>query len=199
MVVTGMKQNSINKILIALFVLIVSYSIYNDKLKNSIKEEKKEITKQISDKFELIEDNYFYKLYKNDNKYKYIIYSKEKKVLAQEIVENYTYIVKNDDYIEVKINYGSKHILSKIYDIEEEKEILEKQNICLYNDEYVVVCNNDNIEVQDINNRDNYYKKFDIDKDIIANYFDINFKDKNKKIEIKYIKNKEIKKYSIKL
>lgn len=197
-----MKQNKFDKILIILFIFIVMYAIYNDKIKNiEVKDDIKVVDNNTSDEYMLLEDTIYYKLYKknynNKDYYKYIIYSKDKEVIGEEEVESYTIINIKDDIIEVKVNYGSKSILSKLYNIKSKKKLIECQNVYLYNNRYVVFLNNDTIEIQDINNKDKYNKKVKLEDKIINNIVSIKFTDKDKKIQIKYFDDNKEKNYNI--
>lgn len=195
-----MMQNKFDKVLIILFIVIVMYAIYNDKIKNNeVKDNISVVDNNISDEYELLEDAMYYKLYKKSNTdyYKYIIYSKDKDVITEEEVDSYTVINNKDDIIEVKINYGFKSILSKLYNIKNKKKLLECQNVYLYNDKYVVFLNNDTLEIQDINNKDKYSKKIKLEDKILNNIVNMKFIDKDKKIRIKYIDNNKEKNYNI--
>ena len=197
MVQIGMKQNKFDIILILLFIIIVVYAIYNDKIKNKIDKNNINIVENNSDEYELLEDKVYYKLYKNTSNYKYIIYSKDKEVITEEEVDSYTVINIKDDIIEVKINYGPKFTLSKLYNIKNKNKLSEIQNVYVYNNKYVVFLNKDNIEIQDINNKDKYNKKVKLEDKIINNIVSVKFVDKDKKIRIKYIDDKKDKDYNI--
>lgn len=207
-----MKLSKVDKILIILFISIVTFSIYNDKIKNKevantikVKEEKVDDTFE-DDEYKLVDENYYYELYEKDYNngvygyyYKYIIYSKDKEIIGEEEIDRYTYITSIDNIVEVRINYGTKAKLSKLYDIKNGKKLLEKQNVYLYNDKYVVILNITDIEIQDIENKDKYYKKIKLSEDIINNLISMKFTDKNKKLKIKYIDGDKEKEYSIDL
>ena len=70
MVQIGMKQNKFDVVLILLFIIIVVYAIYNDKIKNKIEKNSTNIVENNSDDYELLEDKVYYKLYKNTSNYK---------------------------------------------------------------------------------------------------------------------------------
>ena len=195
-----MKQNKFDKILIISFIVIVMYAIYNDKIKNNeVKQDINVIENNSSEEYELLEDTMYYKLYKkrNTDYYKYIIYSKDKEVINEEEVDSYTYIKSKDDIIEVRINYGSKSILSKLYNIKSKKKLVECKNVYLYNNKYVVFIDNDNLEIQDINNKDKYSKKIKLEDKICNNIISMKFIDKDKKIRIKYMDGKKDKEYDV--
>lgn len=195
-----MKLNKIDKVFIILFIIIVSYSIYNDKIKN--KEQTKQEVKIYNDEYELIEEHTYYKLYEKDyvdgkfgDYYKYIIYDINKNVIAEKEIDRYTYINFKDNIVEVRMNYGTKATLSELYNIKKGKLSLEKQNVCFYNNDYVVICNIEDIEIQNIENKDKFYKKIKIDKDIVNNIISIKFK--NSDLIIKYENNHMEKEYII--
>lgn len=203
---TGMKLSKSTLVFILLFILILGYSIYNDKIKPSLKKDNKKTSITYSNDYTKIDTSNNYDLYQridniNNNyitEYKYIIYDNNKKIIDEQQVDSYTHIYIKDNILEVKINYG-KSIISKIYDIAEGKILLEKQNVYLYNDKYIVFLNNDNIEIQDIYNKDKYYKKEKLDKDIINNIKSIKFIKDNKVLRILYISNDEEEKYDIRI
>jgi len=194
-----MKQNKFDKILIISFIVIVMYAIYNDKIKNSEVKQDIEVVENSNEAYELLEDTMYYKLYKkrNTDYYKYIIYSKDKEVINEEEVDSYTYINIKDDIIEVRINYGSKSILSKLYNIKSKKKLVECKNVYLYNNKYVVFIDNDNLEIQDINNKDKYSKIIKLEDKICNNIISMKFIDKDKKIRIKYMDGKKDKEYDV--
>ena len=166
---------------------------------NEVKQDINVIENNSSEEYELLEDTMYYKLYKkrNTDYYKYIIYSKDKEVINEEEVDSYTYIKIKDDIVEVRINYGSKSILSKLYNIKSKKKLVECKNVYLYNNKYVVFIDNDNLEIQDINNKDKYSKKIKVEDKICNNIISMKFIDKDKKIRIKYMDEKNDKEYDV--
>lgn len=198
----GMKLSKSTLVFIILFILIIGYSVYNDKIKTkNVKEE--DIIKYDSE-YTLVDNNYNYKLYSKDivindiynKEYKYIIYDNNKKIINEGKSNNYTRINIIDNILEVKTTY-SNSTFSKLFDLDNSTLLLEKENIYTFNNKYVVIIQDDNIVIQDIYNKDKYYKKKNIDKEIINNIKNIKFIKDNKKLRIIY--GSKLKNYDIKL
>jgi len=197
MVLIGMKLSKFDLLLIILFIGIVSISIYNDKIKGSTKTGIKTSNSTTNNTYKLVDKKYYYELYQNINKvdsYKYIIYDTNKKVIDEYETDGYTNITIKDNIVEVRVNYGK--ILSIFYDINKGNKLLEKQDVCFYNKNYIIILNRNNIEVQNIENKDKFYKKIDVDNEILKNLISIKIKDNN--IIIKYYDGYKEKEYKIK-
>lgn len=197
MVLIGMKLSKFDLLLIILFIGIVSISIYNDKIKGSTKTGIKTSNSTTNNTYRLVDKKYYYELYQNINKvdsYKYIIYDTNKKVIGEYETDGYTNITIKDNIVEVRVNYGK--ILSIFYDINKGNKLLEKQDVCFYNKNYIIILNRNNIEVQNIENKDKFYKKIDVDNEILKNLISIKIKDNN--IIIKYYDGYKEKEYKIK-
>ena len=197
-----MKLSKSTLVFIILFILIIGYSVYNDKIKT--KNVKKEDIIKYDSEYTLVDNNYNYKLYSKDivindiysKEYKYIIYDNNKKVINEGKSNNYTRINIIDNILEVKTTY-SNSTFSKLFDLDNSTLLLEKENIYTFNNKYVVIIQDDNIVIQDIYNKDKYYKKKNIDKEIINNIKNIKFIKDNKKLRIIY--GSKLKNYDIKL
>lgn len=197
MVLIGMKLSKFDLLLIILFIGIVSISIYNDKIKGSTKTGIKTSNSTTNNTYKLVDKKYYYELYQNINKidsYKYVVYDKEKNIIDTKETDGYTYITIKDNIVEIRVNYGK--VLSIFYDINTGTKLLEKQDVYFYNKKYIIVVNRDNIEIQNIENKDKYYKKKDIDKDILKNIINIKIKDEN--AIIKYYDGYKEKEYVLK-
>ena len=191
-----MKLSKFDLLLIILFIGIVSISIYNDKIKGSTLTGSITSNSTTNNTYKSVDKNYYYELYQNtsNTSYKYTIYDINKNVIDEYETDGYTTITIKDNIVEVRVNYGK--ILSIFYDINSGNKLLEKQDVYFYNKNYIIIVNKDNIEVQNIYNRDKFYKKIDIDRDIISNLISIKIKDKN--IIIKYYDGYKEKEYKIK-
>ena len=192
-----MKLSKFDLLLIILFIGIVSISIYNDKIKGSTITGNRTSNSTTNNTYKLVDKKYYYELYQNissTDSFKYTIYDTSKKVIDEYETDGYTTITIKDNIVEVRVNYGK--ILSIFYDINSGNKLLEKQDVYFYNKNYIIIVNKDNIEVQNIYNRDKFYKKIDIDRDIISNLISIKIKDKN--IIIKYYDGYKEKEYKIK-
>ena len=197
-----MKLSKSTLVFIILFILIIGYSVYNDKIKT--RNVKKEDIIKYDSEYTLVDNNYNYKLYSKDivindiysKEYKYIIYDNNKKVINEGKSNNYTRINIIDNILEVKTTY-SNSTFSKLFNLDNSTLLLEKENIYTFNNKYVVIIQDDNIVIQDIYNKDKYYKKKNIDKEIINNIKNIKFIKDNKKLRIIY--GSKLKNYDIKL
>ncbi len=145
----------------------------------------------------LIEKDSYFELYSNCEDtfgdYFYRIYDKNNEIIDEQYVKKGTTINRINNIIEVRMNYGTLAVISKYYNINVGVESEYFQNVLLSNDKLCVYLKNDKIIIQDLFDKNLYFKVIDeIELDMINSMENLEFVENNTYLKINYSCNNKL-------
>ena len=145
----------------------------------------------------LIEKDSNFELYSNCedtfDDYFYRIYDKNNEIIDEQYIKKETTIIRKNDIVEVRINYGTSAVISKFYNINDRKDSKFFQDILLYNETFCVYFENDRLVVQDLFDKNKFYKSIkNIEYYMINSMENLEFIENNTYLKITYLCNDEL-------
>lgn len=145
----------------------------------------------------LIEKDSNFELYSNCEDtfgdYFYRIYDKNNEIIDEQYIKKETTIIRKNDIVEVRINYGTSAVISKFYNINDRKDSKFFQDILLYNETFCVYFENDRLVVQDLFDKNKFYKSIkNIEYYMINSMENLEFIENNTYLKITYLCNDEL-------